>query len=239
MLSRSPLSAIVMPTMAVAAFALATGAGGQTPSNGGAAPHQQPAAPATILRDDAALPVAPASEVPSDIAWGPVREVQAGVRARLWAASHHASRFIFDVYLRNCTKHTLNATCLSYSGLSVPTDSSYGTEVQSDLIYCSPHLRDSDGRRVDVSFRLGTEDRQYAIEPGQVVYISHWMLRTINRQAKGTQRANYTQVALVEPGKHRMSCDVSVSWGSKGERRAMLRTGEAAFDVTADDVKAE
>lgn len=213
--------------------------GGQKPPGAGAAPSQPPAAPTTLQRGDASPPAAAPSQEPADIVWGPGREVQAGLRVRLWATDQHAGRFIFDVFLRNRTKHTLNVTCPSYPGLTVPTDGLYTTLIQSELIYCTPHLRDSNGRRVDVGFRLGSDDRQYTLEPGQGVEVSHWMLRTMDRGAQGTARANYTLVALVAPGMHRMSCDVSASWDSKGGRRTLLRTGEVAFDVTEADVGAE
>lgn len=233
------LSALVLSTTPLAAFALVARSSGQPPARGAVAPSQPPAVAATLQRGEEASPVAVPFQEPSDIAWGAGREVQAGLRVRLWATSQHAARFIFDVYLRNPTKHTLHVTCPSFAGLCVPTDADYSTLVQSDSIYCSPHLRDSNGRAVDVDFHLGTQDRQYTIEPGQVVYVSHWMLRTMGRGAQETEKAKYTQVAFVEPGKHRMTCDVSAGWGSKGERRTRLRTGEVAFDVTAVDVAAE
>ncbi len=233
MLSKRALNATVGTMTTMAACAIATCVGGQ-------APIKPSAASATLHRSDASASVAAATQESADVVWGPGRAVQAGLRVRLWAGDQHASRFIFDVYLRNRTKHTLTVNCQSFSGLSVPSDAAYSTEVQSDSIYCSPHLRDSNGRPVDVGFRMGANDSRYAVESGQVLYVSHWMLRTMDRRAKGTNRANYTQVAFVEPGKHRLYCDVSASWGSKGGRRPMLlRTGEVAFDVTGADVAPE
>lgn len=230
---------ILVPTTAVVAFVLAASAGGQPPASGTGAASQAPTAPATIHREDVAIRVTSASVEPADIAWGPGREVQAGLRVRLWAGSQHASRFIFDVYIRNRTDHMLNVTCPSFAGLSVPSDSDYSTEVQSRSIYCSPHLRDSQSKQVSVRFLPRTDEQQYAIAPGQSVYISHWLLRTMNRRVRGTNSTKYTQVAFVETGKHRMSCDVSVLWGGRGDRYRKLRTGEAAFDVTAADIEAE
>jgi beta-lactamase regulating signal transducer with metallopeptidase domain len=209
------------------------------PVSGGARSQPPAAASATTRRGDAAVSVAVPSPEPADIAWGPGRDVQAGVRVRLWATGQHAARFVFDIYLRNRTKHTLNVTCPSFVGLSVPTDSSYSTEIQSDLIYCSPHLQDSTGKPLDIGFKLGSEESQYAVGPGQIVYVSHWMLRTMDRQAKASRSANDTQVAFVEPGKHRMDCTLSASWESKGGRRTKLRTGQVTFDVTGADVAAE
>jgi hypothetical protein len=62
------------------------------------------------------------------------------------------------------------------------------------------------------------------------------MLRTKDIQAKGSSRWKDTQVAFVEAGKYRVCCDVSASWGSKGGRRTMVHTGEAAFEVTGEDL---
>ena len=220
--------------------------GGQTPPGGGAASGKQPAAPAATQHGGASVSVAAPFQEPADIVWGPGREVQAGLRVRLWATDQHAGRFIFDVYVRNRTKRTLNVNCLSFTGLSVPSDSDYTTEVQSDTIYCTPHLRDGSGRPIDINFRQGVDNSQYVLAPGQVVNVSHWMLRTMNRDEKmnhnpkGTNKAGYTQVAFVEPGKHRMTCDVSVSVSpGSSSRRATLRTGEAVFDVTEADVAAK
>ncbi len=213
-------------------------AGGQTPSGGGA-PSTSPAVTVTMLRGNALEPAAAASQEPDGIAWGPGREVQAGVRSRLWAAPQHMARFVFDVYLRNRTKRTLTVTCPSRADLSVASDAPYWTAIQSDPIYCAPHLRDTGGSPVDIVFKLAEKDSQIAISPGQAVRISHWMLRTMDRTTKASHKEILTQVAFVESGRHRMSCDVSASWGGKGGRRMMLRTGETAFDVTAVDVREE
>jgi hypothetical protein len=243
MLSRRTSSAIAVPTIAMAAFALATSAGGQqTPPNGGEAQSKPPAAPATMHRGDAALPPIPASAVPSDIVWGPGHEVQAGLvlAGRYGNADQHTGLYVFGVYLRNRTRHTLNVNCQSFSGISVPSDGvSYTPIVQSPSIYCSPHVWDSKGRQVEVRYDLGVGDSQYALGPGQVATVSHWMLRTKDSRAKGSGRWSNNQVAFVEPGKYRVSCDVSTSWGSKGDRRTLLRTGEAAFEVTGVDLALE
>jgi hypothetical protein len=118
-------------------------------------------------------------------------------------------------------------------------DTDYTTLIQSDLVYCSPHIRDSKDQPVDVRFRLGAEESRIVLDPGQVVMVSHWMLRTMDRQAKSSESAKYTLVAFVDPGKHRVSCDVSARWGSQGGRRTALRTGELAFDVTGADLARE
>lgn len=189
-------------------------------------------APATTKQSDE-------SQGENDITWGSGRDVQAGLRARLWATDKHASRFIFDVYLRNCTKETLNVTCPSFDGLSVPLDGvDYTTKIQSNSMYCSPHVRDSKGKKVDVGYHIGTENQQYLLAPGQIALVSHWMLRTMGKSTQTNQKAHQTQVAFVEPGKHRIQCEVSASWGNKGELRK-LRTGEASFDVTGADIGGE
>lgn len=146
----------------------------------------------------------------------------------------HTGLYVFGVYLRNRTNHTLNVNCPSFDGLTVPgDDTDYTTLIQSPHIYCTPHLRDSTGRSVDVNFQLGAEESPFSIEPGQVVLVSHWMLRTMASQTKDVHNAKYTLVAFVAPGKHRMACDVNATWGG---RRTTLHTGEAAIDVTGEDV---
>ena len=131
--------------LSLALLGLVTGVGGQSPAS---------QAPATTQRDAALLPGMAASDVPNDIAWGPGREVQAGVRGRPWATNQHAGLFTFDVYIRNRTNHVLTVSCPSYSGYSVASDDTdYTTLVQSPLIYCTPHIRDGRGRPVDVSPR--------------------------------------------------------------------------------------
>jgi hypothetical protein len=139
------------------------------------------------------------------------------------------------VCLRNRTRNALTVICPGFVGLTVPQDDTmYTPQIQSPYIYCIPHLRDSKGKPVDVRYKLRAEDSQYTIGPGQEVVISHWMLRIMDRRAAGSPNTKkYTLVAFVAPGKHRMSCDVSAAWG--GGRRALLRTGEAVFDVTAAD----
>ncbi len=216
--------------------AVKSAVGAKTPLPSGDAPGNPPAASAALQGGGAPLSVPAASKEPADIVWGPEGDVQAGLRARLWAAPQHAARFIFDVYIRNRTKQALNVSCPSFAGLTVPTDSDYSTELQSNLIYCTPHLQDSKGKAVEVAFKPGEEDSQFVLLPGQAVNVSHWMLRTIDIRAKGSQRADHTLVAFVESGKHRLYCDVSVS---RGSQRTMLRTGKAAFDVIGADVAAE
>jgi beta-lactamase regulating signal transducer with metallopeptidase domain len=213
--------------------------GGQAPTSSEDASSQTPAAPATVPHGNASRSVAAPPQEPAGIVWGPGREVQAGLAltSRYGSADQHTGLYVFGVYLRNRTSHTLNINCQSYDGLTVPGDNTeYETLIQSNLVYCTPHLLDSNGKPVDVAFKLGADNIQYSLGPGQVVLVSHWMLRTMDR-TKGSTRAKYTLVALVEPGKYRMSCDVSASWG--GGRRVILRTGETAFDVTRADVAAE
>ena len=103
-------------------------------------------------------------------------------------------------------------------------------------LYCSPHVRDGKGRPADFRYDMGTDESQYALGLGQVAMVSHWMLRAKDARAKAAGTWNNNQVAFVEPGKHRVYCDMSASWGSKGGWRLMLRTGEAAFNVTGEDV---
>jgi hypothetical protein len=226
--------------LSMAVVAMAAGVGGQAPPGDGGAQSNPPAAPATEHRDGAALHGVPASQAPAGIAWGPGNEVQAGLvlTGRYGSPEQHTGRYVFGVYLRNGTEQTLSVNCPSFRGLSVPWDQiEYSTRIQSPLIYCSPHIQDGRGKPVDVKFRPGADRIQFSIGPGQVVEVAHWMLRTMDRRAKGPETASYTQVAFVEPGKYRVSCDVSGSWGAKGSRPKTLRTGEVVFDVTKTDVK--
>jgi hypothetical protein len=183
------------------------------------------------------LPALAAADVPKDIAWGPGLEVQAGVRManRYGHQDQHTGLYVFAVYVRNLTKRTLTVACPSFSGLSVPADRvSYTTIIQTDRIHCTPHIRNGRGQSVDVSYRLSADHLRYRIGPGQAAMVSHWMLRVMPSAAKGPDTAKYTQVAFVEPGMHRVACDVNASWG--GRKRTALRTGEASFEVTAEDV---
>jgi hypothetical protein len=223
----------------MAVIAMASGVGGQAPPGDGGAQRNPPAAPAKEHRDVTPRSGVPASHAPAGVAWGPGRELQAGLvlEGRYGSPQQHTGLYVFGVYLRNRSRQALSVDCPSFAGLSVPWDETdYSTLVQSPLIYCSPHVRDGRGKPVDVKFRPGTDRIQFAVGPGQVVYVAHWMLRTMDRRAKGSNTASYTQVAFVEPGKYRVYCDVSASWGTKGGRPTTLRTGDVAFDVTATDV---
>jgi len=209
-------------------------------ASGGGVPSQPPAAPATPPQNGAPAVPPASSEEPGNVAWGPGREVQAGLALvnRYGRPDQHTGLYVFGVYLRNRTNHLLNVTCPSFNGLTVPgDDTDYSTEIQTPSIFCTPHLEDSKGKSLEIGFHLGTEERDIALKPGQVVMVSHWMLRTIDRNAKTPDRAKFTLVAFAVPGKHRLSCEVNATWGEKDGRRTALRTGKASFDVTGEDLE--
>ena len=54
---------------------------------------------------------------------------------------------------------------------------------------------------MELSFRHGAEEREYTLGPGRAALVSHWMLRTIHREAKAAR--NDSLVVFVEPGKFR------------------------------------
>jgi len=234
----APLALALLSLAAVRVSARPTRAtSGQTPSGNGGA--QSPPASAAIPGRDA--PIAPApSQEPAGVAWGPGREVQAGLAMtnRYGRADQHTGLYVFGVYLRNRTNRTLNIRCPSFNGLTVPgDDTDYSTQIQTPSIFCSPHLEDSNGKTVDIGFHLGTEEREIALKPGQVMMVSHWMLRTIDRAARDERRAKFTLAAFVVPGKHQISCDVSATWGNKEGKHTVLHTGKTAFDVTGEDLQ--
>ncbi|MCW3054021.1 MAG: hypothetical protein JWN14_3191 [Chthonomonadales bacterium] len=207
-------------------------------ASNGDAPAQAPATQAGTLHDGSTNTV-PAQEQ-AGVAWGPGREVQAGLAMtnRYGGADQHTGLYVFSVYLRNRTNRILNVNCPGFDGLTVPgDDTEYSTLIQTPSIFCSPHLEDSKGKAMDIGFHLGTDAREIALKPGQVVMVSHWMLRTIDREAKDERRAKFTLAAFVEPGKYRISCDVSATWGNKEGKHTVLHTGKTAFDVTGEDLQ--
>jgi len=213
---------------------------------GGAVAHAQTQTdPLGILnqRDTAQIPLLPNPQAPrvtqsemefADVAWGPGREIQAGLRVRMSGGAKHNGLFIFEVCLRNRTNRTVSVQCPSYPGITVPEGgASFSTEEQSPLIYCTPILQDSRNKAVPIEFHQGTEERTYALKPNQVVVISHWMLRTVGPQSKASGRRIGALVAEVEPGKCHVACDVGALWDGQ---RQTLRTERVRFDVQKADV---
>lgn len=204
-----------------------------------------PASSSGSPRDRGIRPGVAGTGVRPDIAWGPRTNVQAGLAlvGRYGGKDQHTGLYVFGVYIRNTTKRPLPVVCPSFDGLSVPSDRvSYTTLVQSDRIYCTPHMVGPGGKAVAILTQPGTDLRRYELLPGQVAMVSHWMLRTLPKDLRDVPGGpsgyarEYTQVAFVAPGRYRMVCDVGAQWGEVGGRLPTPRTGQVAFEVTEADL---
>jgi hypothetical protein len=195
---------------------------------------QPEAVPIPLTPRHHALPITPVEKAEGGIIWGAGREVQAGLRIRLRVRGEQPGQFLFDVFLRNKTDRPLTVKCPWSSGPSEPAGAGDNSRAQSDRIYCSPIMEDKHGKPVDLDLRQGTEERKYSLAPGQIVQISHWMLRTRSNQAQNSNRMGQTQVAYVSPGAYLMSCGVKAEWEGQ---ISDIRTGKVPFDVLKADVE--
>jgi hypothetical protein len=238
MISMRASSAELCMTMLMAGCALAASAHSRTPQRCQAVPDPPPTAPSKSPYASS-RPAVASSQEPAGIAWGPGREVQAGLLlgGRYGGVDQRTGLYVFDVYIRNVSKQAITVDCPGYDGLSVPGDDrAYTTLKQNFQIFCSPSIKDSGGKPVSVSFREGKNHAGIPVGPGQCVMVSHWMLRTIKLASKTPEQSRFTQVAFVDPGKYAVTCSLRASWGSRDGRRAMLSTGKLGFNVTDEDL---
>jgi len=198
-----------------------------------------PASPIPQQPSESPLPGIPASQAPAGMVWGPGREVQAGLMllSRYGGPDQHTGRYVFAVYVRNRTNRTLTVSCPGFGGLSVPSDGlKYTTLFQSPMIFCTPHLADSNGKPVEMKYKESADMRQFTLAPGELAYLSHWMLRAKDVKSKASSLSSDHQVAFVKPGTYHLRCDVKSMWKGKPDRLGVLLTGVLSFDVTAADL---
>jgi len=226
----------------IAGMLFAVTAGAQAPQRDGANQGVVPPAPAagaTRRNTETPLRGTPASRAPANISWGPGHIVQAGVAMynRYGSPNQHTGLYVFGVYLRNVAKSTLTVRCPSFDGLSVPSDATgYTTLIQSFSTFSTPHIRDSKGKPVPVTYKLGTDEKSVTLRPGEVVMVSHWMLRAMRSGTRKAEGWSYDLVAFGTTGTYRVGCDVKVAWSDGDEAHSLLHTGEAKIEVTNDDL---
>lgn len=195
--------------------------------------QQPPAAPASGVRYIPHHEAPP--KVPKEVMWGPGKDIQAGIALtwRYGAPDQNTGLYVFGIYIRNQSGKTVTVTCPSFEGLSAPWDQTdYTTLIQTRDIFCTPHIQNPRGKKIDIAYKLGKEKHTFNLAPGEAVEVSHWMLRTMSR--KGERGKDFTQVIYVDPGKYRLTCDLEATMGLN--KRVSLRTAETTFEVTPDDL---
>jgi len=193
-----------------------------------------------ILSSAGQLPAEPAKYSLPTITWGSGSTLQAGITLwnRYGNPDQHTGLYVINIYVRNSSTRPVSFNCPSYDGLSVPSDNTgYTTEMLSPDIYCSPQILDSNGKPVPIAIKRGSQRSEFRLKPGEVVLVSHWMLRTMSPADRENSQGKFKQVIFVAPGRYRLNCTIdAVAKGEHGSHLT-LKTGEQNLDVVSGDLQ--